>query len=130
LIHTLHAFGEHDLVDGTCEWEGEEREKNKMRNEEASAAGRQNVLNTYEPHSSFTLSRTCEELAAAEVHPLHAFGEHELVDGTCERESKKREKDKMRNEEARAADRRKLYLKSSVQGTSFLHSSCNSLSYQ
>ena len=38
--HTLHALGEHDLVDSTCGWEGEEREKDQMRNEEASAAGR------------------------------------------------------------------------------------------
>ena len=25
-VHTLHALGEHDLVDGTCRWEDEERE--------------------------------------------------------------------------------------------------------
>ena len=42
-VHTLHAFGEHDLVDSTCEREGKEREKEKMRNEEESAAG----LKTY-----------------------------------------------------------------------------------
>ena len=35
-----------------------------------------------------------------EVNGLHALGEQELVDGTCEREGKEREKDKMRNEEA------------------------------
>ena len=51
-VHTLHALGEHDLVDSTCEREGEEREKETMRNEEASAAGRQNALNNYERHSS------------------------------------------------------------------------------
>jgi hypothetical protein len=41
-VHTLHAFGEHDLVDSTC---GKtKRGKEKMRNEEASAADRMNVL--------------------------------------------------------------------------------------
>jgi hypothetical protein len=44
-VHGLHALGEHDLTDITCGWEGEERKNNKMRNEEARAAGRQNVLN-------------------------------------------------------------------------------------
>ena len=39
-IHVLHALGEHDLVDGTCGREGEERKKDKVRNEEACAAGR------------------------------------------------------------------------------------------
>jgi hypothetical protein len=43
-VHALHALGEHDLVDSTCGKEGEEREKDKVRKEEASAAGRQNVL--------------------------------------------------------------------------------------
>ena len=51
-VHGLHALGEHDLTDITCGWEDEERKKNKMRNEEARAAGRRNVLNKYEPHSS------------------------------------------------------------------------------
>ena len=49
------------------------------------------------------LCRTCEANAVVEVHTLHALGEHELVNGTCEWESKKREKDKVRNEETRAA---------------------------
>ena len=53
-VHALHALGEHDLVDSTCRWEGEEAEKETMRNKETSAAGRQNVLNKYEPRSSFT----------------------------------------------------------------------------
>jgi hypothetical protein len=44
-------------------------------------------------------------MAAPEVHGLHALGEHDLVNCTCEREGKKREKDKMRNEEASAAGR-------------------------
>ena len=48
---------------------------------------------------------TCEFIAAAEVHFLHAFGEYDLVDGTCGREGKEREKDKVRNEESRAAGR-------------------------
>ena len=51
-VHTLHALGEHDLVDSTCRWEGEETEKETMRNKETSAAGRQNVLNKYDHHSS------------------------------------------------------------------------------
>ena len=38
-VHGLHALGEHDLVDSTCRWEGEEMEKEKMRNEETHAAG-------------------------------------------------------------------------------------------
>ena len=59
---------------------------------------------------TLTLSRTCEVLAEAEVHALHAFGEHDLVDGTCGREGEEREKEKMRNEEARAADRKKLLI--------------------
>ena len=52
-----------------------------------------------------TLSRTCEALADREVHGLHAFGEHDLVDGTCGREGEERKKDKVRNEEACAAGR-------------------------
>ena len=42
-----------------------------------------------------------------EVHALHAFGEHDLVDGTCGREGEEREKDKVGNEEARAVDPQK-----------------------
>ena len=41
--HTLHALGEHDLTDITCGWEGEEREKDKVRNGGRAAAG----LKTY-----------------------------------------------------------------------------------
>ena len=52
-----------------------------------------------------TLSRTCEAKAVAEVHGQHAFGEYDLVDGTCERKGKKRKKEKMMNEEACAAGR-------------------------
>ena len=51
-VHGLHALGEHDLTDITCGWEGEERKKDKMRIEEARAAGRQNVLNKYDHYSS------------------------------------------------------------------------------
>ena len=74
-----------------------------MRNEGRAAADRQNVLNNYDHHSSL-LGRTCEALAILEVHMLHALGKQELVDGTCEREGKREEKEKMRNEEARAAE--------------------------
>ena len=42
-VHSPHAFGEHDLIDSACGSEGKERKKDKMRNEEASAAG----LKTY-----------------------------------------------------------------------------------
>ena len=62
-----------------CGWEGEEREKEKVRKEEVRAAGRQNVLNNYDHHP---LGRTCEAVAPLEVHCLHAFGEHDLVDST------------------------------------------------
>jgi hypothetical protein len=55
------------------------------------------------PHPNF--SRTCEAFAAQEVHFLHALGEHELVDSACRWEGEETEKEKMRNEEARAADR-------------------------
>jgi hypothetical protein len=65
------------------------KRKKKVRNE-GLAGGRQNVLNKYNHHSSSNShSRTCEAPAVSEVHTLHAFGEHDLVDGTCERESKK-----------------------------------------
>ena len=75
-----------------------------MRNEGRAAAGRQNVLNKYDHHSSLTVSLTCEVIAVLEVHGLHALGEHDLVDSTCGRERQKRgERIKMRNEEARAA---------------------------
>ena len=37
-VHTLHSFGEYDLIDGTCGREGDEK-RNKVRNEEACAAG-------------------------------------------------------------------------------------------
>ena len=47
-VHALHSLGEHDLVDSTCGWEGEKKGKDKVRNEEACAAGRQNVLNKYD----------------------------------------------------------------------------------
>ena len=42
-VHTLHALGEHDLADVTCGREGKERGKEKIRNEDACAAG----LKTY-----------------------------------------------------------------------------------
>ena len=51
-------------------------------------------------------SRTCEVLAPSEVHALHAHGEHDLVDSACGREGKERKKEKVRNEEARAAGRK------------------------
>ena len=54
------------------------------------------------------LSRTCEVPAVVEVHFLHAFGEHDLVDRACGREGEETEKDKVRNEEARAAEPPKL----------------------
>ena len=38
------------------------------------------------------LSRTCEALAVAEVHGLHAFGEYDLVDGPCGREGEERKR--------------------------------------
>ena len=38
-VHHLHALGEHELVNGTYEREGEETENDKMRNEESRAAG-------------------------------------------------------------------------------------------
>ena len=55
-----------------------------------------------------TLSRTCKAPASVEVHALHAFGEHDLVDSACGREGDEREKDKVREEEARAAGLKKL----------------------
>jgi hypothetical protein len=54
------------------------------------------------------ISRTCEAIAFLEVHILHAFGKHDLVDSTCGQEDKEREKNKVRNEEARAAVNRKF----------------------
>jgi hypothetical protein len=36
-VHTLHAHGEHELVNGTYEREGKEERKDQMRNEETSA---------------------------------------------------------------------------------------------
>ena len=65
------------------------------------------LFNKYEPHSSLTLSRTCDALAPIEVDTLHAFGKHDLVDGTFGWKGGVREKDKMRNKEARAAGRSK-----------------------
>ena len=50
------------------------------------------------------LSRTCEAPAVAEVHGLHAFGEYDLVDGTCGREGDEK-RNKLRNEGRRAAGR-------------------------
>ena len=44
-IHFLHALGEHELANVTCEREGEERKKDQTRDKEACAAGRKNVLN-------------------------------------------------------------------------------------
>ena len=54
-----------------------------------------------------TLSRTCKALAAVEVHLLHAFGEHDLVDSAFGRDGKERKRDKTRNEEACAAESQK-----------------------
>ena len=42
-------------------------------------------------------------MAVREVHGLHALGKVHLPDIPCEREGKKREKDKVRNEEVSAA---------------------------
>ena len=66
-----------------------------------------NVLNKYDHHSS--LSRTCEALAEKEVHLLHAYGEHDLVDSACGSEGEVRERNTVRNEGGRAADRKKLF---------------------
>ena len=70
---------------------------------------RKNVLNKYEPHSYPKLCRTCEATAPPKVHVLHSIGEHELVDGACGREGKERKKDKVRKEEACAAEPPKLF---------------------
>ena len=43
-VHALHALGKHELVDGACGKEGEEREKNKVRKEDTSAADPQETL--------------------------------------------------------------------------------------
>jgi len=48
------------------------------------------MFREHDPHSSSNFSRTCEAIAVLEVHALHAFGEHELVDGTCGTEGKER----------------------------------------
>ena len=50
-VHGLHAFGEYDLVDSTCGREGDEREKEKVRNEEACAAGRAFICSYIPQHS-------------------------------------------------------------------------------
>jgi hypothetical protein len=39
-----------------------------------------------------TFGRTCEVSAVAEVHGLHAFGKHDLVNGTCEGKAKEENK--------------------------------------
>ena len=44
-VHALHSFGEYEFVDSACEREGEERGKDKVRNEERCAAGRKKLLN-------------------------------------------------------------------------------------
>ena len=70
---------------------GEKKWKNTVRNEGRAAAGRQNVLNKYDNHSSpITLSRTCDARAAVDVHFLHALGEHKFTDVTCGRGKAKR----------------------------------------
>ena len=43
---------------------------------------------------SRTQSRTCEATARIEAHALHAFGEYDLVDGTCRSEGEVRGKEK------------------------------------
>ena len=74
-----------------------------MRNEGAFAAKSPKTINMTFTHT-LNRSRTCKARAAKEVHGLHAFGEHDLVDGTCGREGDEREKEKVRNEEACAAE--------------------------
>jgi hypothetical protein len=74
--------------------ENKKRKKNKMRKEGGVRLWSQkNTCMFREPadhHSSLSLSRTVEAVARLEIHGLHAFGEQELVDGTCEREGKQR----------------------------------------
>ena len=68
-------------------------------------------------HSSLTVSRTCEAFAVAEVHFLHAHGEHELSNVPYGRGKERRKRVKnegrrrrnMRNE-GRAEAGRKNYL--------------------
>ena len=48
-----------------------------------------NVLNNMNLTHLLTLSRTFQALAEAEVHGLHSFGEHNLVDSTCGREGER-----------------------------------------
>ena len=64
---------------------------------------------------SLTPSRTCE-VAVCEVHALDSFGKHDLVDSACGWEGEVREKNKGRNEEARAVSA-KNYLINIIQGT-------------
>jgi hypothetical protein len=64
------------------------------------AAGRQNVLNKYDHHSSL-LGRTCEAHAPTEIHTLHVLGKVQLPDIPY-REWEK-ENEKMRNEGRAAA---------------------------
>ena len=87
-VHTLHAVGEHDLVDSTLRVGRQGEGNDKVRNEETRAADR-NLFNLI-PYSQLTL----EAIAVGEVHVLHALGEHDLVDSTCGREGEEREKDK------------------------------------
>ena len=65
-----------------------------------------NIIMFREPSCThpLTLSRTFEAPACLEVHGLHAVGEHDLVDSTYGREGEERGKDKVRKEEALAAE--------------------------
>jgi hypothetical protein len=93
------------LSTAPCGWEGEEREKDKVRKMESGAAGLKNLYNNAQEDDLIhnNVSRTCDARALSEAHCLHALGEHDLVDSTCGREGEGMEKDKMRNEETRAA---------------------------
>jgi hypothetical protein len=64
------------------------REK-KMRNEGGVRLNRQKCKVSMT--SLILLRRTCEAIAVVEVHFLYALGEHEFVDGTCEKDDKERE---------------------------------------
>ena len=56
-VHGLHSIGEHDLADVTCEREGDERGKEKVRNEGRTAAARINHLNKYSFREYLTITR-------------------------------------------------------------------------
>ena len=71
-VHLLHALGEHELVDGTCGRDGDERENEKVRNEETRAAEPHKISRVHASSCVLSFLDTAEDVPITwfALHPM------------------------------------------------------------